>query len=140
MGEGEEKRGPPPSSVAFDFWKESEDTGSRHRPANRPGVPTRKTTPVMCSDNRCPELAECACAPFPWLPSAPTVALVAVPLTITCTVAKLCAARTHCTHGCWKHANGRKSLVAPRMLRSGKAAVRRLHFSKGSRLQTRPLR
>lgn len=64
----------------------------RHRPANRPGVPTRKTTPVMCSNNRCPELLECACAPFPWLPrpSAPTVALVAVSRTIaTTTVASL---------------------------------------------------
>lgn len=45
-GEIEEK-GTATTPVAFDFREESE--GHRHRPANRPGVPTRKTTPVVCS-------------------------------------------------------------------------------------------
>jgi len=45
--ERQRKKGWLLTPVAFDFREESE--GRRHRPANRPGVPTRKTTPVVCS-------------------------------------------------------------------------------------------
>lgn len=45
--ERQRKKEPATTPVAFDFREESE--GRRHRPANRPGVPTRKTTPVVCS-------------------------------------------------------------------------------------------
>lgn len=43
----QKKKGTAATPVAFDFREESE--GHRHRPANRPGVPTRKTTPVVCT-------------------------------------------------------------------------------------------
>lgn len=50
--ERQRKKGRLPTPVAFDFREESE--GRRHRPANRPGVPTRKTTPVVCSTAESP--------------------------------------------------------------------------------------
>jgi len=51
--------------VAFDFREESE--GHRHRPANRPGVPTRKTTP-WCVPRRMAELPHRACAQSSCIP------------------------------------------------------------------------
>lgn len=60
------KKGRLTTPVAFDFREESE--GRRHRPANRPGVPTRKTTPVVCFTADSPSHPHRACARSPWIP------------------------------------------------------------------------